>query len=150
METAPRFTKIDRLTETGSEHIVTLDNLTNLHWTAGDAIDQDVNHEQALAAIAKLNEQAFGGFTDWRMPEVEELFLLADRSRHSPAIDIEFFPTCKSDWYWSATDDATEDKDEQTGHSKYAWVVHFDGGHSSNGPRDYCYRVRAARGPSRQ
>jgi len=122
----------------------------DLYWTQNDAIDQDVTHKQALDAIAKLNEQAFGGFTDWRMPSVEELFPLADRTRYRPAIDTEFFPTCANDGYWTSTDDASEEKGEETGHSDYAWFVDFDYGYSYSGYRGHHSRVRAVRGPARQ
>ncbi|MCG8275371.1 DUF1566 domain-containing protein [Stenotrophomonas sp. NLF4-10] len=122
----------------------------DLHWTQDDVPGGRMTHAAALAAVAKLNAEAFGGFTDWRLPEVEELFLLADRSRCSPAIDVAFFPACKSDWYWTATDDASEEKDEDTGHSAYAWFVDFGGGPSLVGSRVHGLRVRAVRGPSRQ
>ncbi|KRG54081.1 DUF1566 domain-containing protein [Stenotrophomonas nitritireducens] len=122
----------------------------DLHWTQDDVAGGRMTHADALAAVAKLNAEAFGGFTDWRLPEVEELFLLADRSRCSPAIDITAFPTCQSDWYWTATDDASEEKDEDTGHSDYAWIVYFGYGLSSFSLRGNLNRVRAVRGPARQ
>lgn len=109
-----------------------------------------VDHADAVAAVAKLNGRSFGGFTDWRLPTVEELFLLADRTKCRPAIDTEFFPTCRSDWYWTATDDASEPKDEETGHSDYAWVVDFSYGYSGIDGRYLGNRVRAVRGPARQ
>jgi hypothetical protein len=124
--------------------------MRGLYWTANNITDNRVNHADALAAVAKLNEQAFGGFTDWRLPGVEELFLLADRSKCGPAIDTEFFPTCKSEWYWTATDDASEEKDEATGHSDYAWIVDFYDGDSGILRRGSYNRVRAVRGPARQ
>jgi hypothetical protein len=122
----------------------------DLYWTANDVTEERVTHDGALAAVAKLNEQAFGGFTDWRLPEVEELFLLADRSKFRPAINTEFFPSCKSDWYWTATDDASEEKDAETGHTDYAWFVLFSCGGSYLYHRDLNLRVRAVRGPARQ
>ena len=120
-----------------------------LYWTSDDASSDSVDHADAVASIAKLNERSFGGFTDWRMPTVEELFLLADRSKCNPAIDTDFFPSCRSDWYWTATDDASEPKDEETGHSDYAWIVYFYHGDSDIYDRSDTYRVRAVRGPAR-
>jgi hypothetical protein len=120
-----------------------------LYWTADDVSDERVDHDEAVAAVTHLNEQSFGGFTDWRLPSVEELFLLADRTRYNPAIDTEFFPSCRSDWYWTATDDASEQKDKGSGHSHYAWVVGFYYGDSHVGHRDGYSRVRAVRGPAR-
>jgi len=122
----------------------------DLHWTAEDVTPEPVTDEEAQAAIDKLNAEGFGGFNDWRIPEVEVLFPLADRTRHHPAIDTEFFPTCKSDWYLTATDDASEEKSEDTGHSDYAWVVYFGGGYSYINNRHLRFRVRAVRGPARQ
>ncbi len=122
----------------------------DLHWTQDDVPGGRMTHADALAAVAKLNAEAFGGFTDWRLPEVEELFLLADRSRCNRAIDITAFPACQSDWYWTATDDASEEKDEDTGHSDYAWFVGFGDGGSGIGYRGGDNRVRAVRGPARQ
>jgi len=118
----------------------------DLHWTQDDVPGGSMTHAEAIAAVEKLNAEAFGGFTDWRLPEVEELFLLADRSRCRPAIDTAFFPTCQSDWYWTATDDASED----AGHSDYAWIVSFDLGGSDIYDRGRNGRVRAVRGPARQ
>ena len=59
--------------------------------------------QEAQKACAELNAQKLGGRTDWCIAEVEELFLLADRTRYSPAIDTDAFPDTESDWYWSNT-----------------------------------------------
>ena len=78
--TSPRFTvAADQLTVT--------DTTTSLQWTRDDASPDDVTHVEAEAAVAVLNAQSFAGHTDWRLPTVEELFLLADRTRIKPAID---------------------------------------------------------------
>ena len=131
---APRFNS------TGD---VVRDTTTDLTWTAKDAIDKDVTHEEAVAAVEALNAEKFSGFDDWRLPTVDELFMLADRSRYDPAIDTDFFPTCKSDWYWTSTDDAASPSD-------YAWIVGFLYGFAFDGNRGDHNRVRAVRGPARQ
>lgn len=42
----------------------------------------------------------------WRLPTVEEAFLLCDRSRTTtPAIPVEYFPDCDGDWIWTGTED---------------------------------------------
>ena len=95
----------------------------------------------ARTLIADLNANAFAGFTDWRMPTAEELFALADRSRHSPAIDTDAFPTCKGGWYWSSTVDASSP-------SGCAWYVYFYDGGAYYDHQNYNGRVRAVRSVS--
>jgi hypothetical protein len=126
-----------------SDQLVVTDTTTGLQWTRDDAVDADVDHSEAEAAIAALNAQAFAGHTDWRLPTVEELFPLADRTRAKPTIDTAAFPTCKSDWYWTATPYAASP-------AAYAWVVSFYGGYARDSHRDGSGRVRAVRGPARQ
>jgi len=115
----------------------------DLTWTREDVGGERLTYDQAVAAIAALNEQLFSGFADWRLPTIEELFLLADRSRFSRAIDTDAFPTCANEWYWSGTLDAEDP-------AEYAWIVYFYRGYSHYDLRDLRYRVRAVRGPSRQ
>jgi|SRR5688572_15040386 len=115
----------------------------DLTWTREDVGGERLTYDQAVAAIAALNEQLFSGFADWRLPAIEELFLLADRSRFSPTIDTDAFPTCANEWYWSGTLDAEDP-------AEFAWVVGFSYGGSYYDHRDVHNRVRAVRGPSRQ
>ena len=91
--------------------------------------------KKALKAPEKL---VTAGFKDWRLPTVEELFLLADRTRHSPAIDTDFFPDTPSDWFWSSTVAASSPSD-------CAWFVYFYGGHSGWDDQDNEACVRAVR-----
>jgi len=75
----------------------------------------------------------------WRAPTVEELFLLADRTKFDPCLDGAFFPEVKSDWYWASTLDVSPP-------SGCAWLVYFGGGYSDRSGRDgggWCRAVRA-------
>lgn len=117
---APRFIKIGEdgrlLAADATDWVAVLDTKSNLMWAA------EVLPRQAFKAagesVAKLKT---GGFTDWRMPTVEELFCLADRTRREPAIDTDFFPKTPSSWFWSGTLDASSPSD-------YAWDVYFGSG----------------------
>jgi hypothetical protein len=93
------------------------DTSTGLMWSKATVCVGEVNHAKAGEICTAL---ALADHHDWRLPTVEELFLLADRSKVSPAIDTEAFPDTKSDWYWSSTVHASG--------SSYAWVVSFDNG----------------------
>jgi hypothetical protein len=115
-----RFTKIGadgaKLPDDATEWVAALDNTTQLIWTVNETARQ--TWKKAQAAVKKLD---IAGFTDWRLPTIEELFLLADRTRHSPAIDTAFFPDCKSEWYWTSTPSAYSP-------GVYAWFVLFSYG----------------------
>jgi len=56
----------------------------------------------------------------WRLPTIDELMYIADRSKRNPAIDPTFQHTA-SDLYWSFT--------TIVGYEGYAWGVYFYGGH---------------------
>jgi hypothetical protein len=77
--------------------------------------DKRFEHGDAMTAIAGLT---LAGFTDWRAPTVEEAFLMADRTRFSPAVDPEQYPFIESDWYWTGTVDPSSP-------SVYAFLVGF-------------------------
>jgi hypothetical protein len=136
-EKPERYVKIGEdgalLAAGATEWVAVLDTRTNLMWAV--EVSKRLTWKKALEAPKKL---AIGGFKDWRLPTVEELFCLADRTRSVPAIDTDFFPDTPSDWFWSSTPWAASPSD-------YAWLVYFYDGYS------YCYRqssdnyVRAVR-----
>ena len=132
-----RFTKVSPtsllLPADATEWAAVLDTKTNLMW---DAKARAVEGFQAAQAVPGTLSVA--GFTDWRVPTVEELFCLADRTRVRPAIDTDFFPDTASDWFWSSDVYASSPSD-------YAWIVHFDDGNSGWSSQDYEGFVRAVR-----
>jgi hypothetical protein len=115
-----RFIKLDAagapLAADATEWVAVEDTKTGLIWSVAET--KAMTYKKALA-YPKTVELC--GFTDWRLPECDELLTLVDRSRISPAIAIEFFPNCKNDWYWSATPYAGSPGD-------YAWLVYFSYG----------------------
>ena len=118
----PRFIKIDagglmRHANT-TEWVAVHDTLSCLMWTVEVLPRQ--TFQSARERVAKLTT---AGFTDWRLPTVEELFCLADRTRSDPAIDTGFFPNTPSGWFWSGTVDASSPSD-------CAWYVNFGNGSS--------------------
>jgi hypothetical protein len=140
------MTHFTKLTATGKPakataktHAAVIDQRTGLMWTAKDV--GTVTFRDAPALIADLNAKAFGGFTDWRMPTVEELFLLADRNKCGPAIDTDAFPSCTGGWYWSSTVDASSP-------SVHAWLVNFVIGVAYYLRQGNSGRVRAVRSVS--
>jgi len=115
-----------------------LDRRTGLMWAREPIEVPNWKKPQVAKTEKAIGELAIGGFTDWRIPTVDALFTLADRSRVSPAIDVDFFPDCPSDWFWTSTPYAPSPGD-------YAWFVDFDGGDAYYDVRDGRGFVRAVR-----
>ena len=136
-----RFIKVDakgkQLAAGAKKWVAVIDSATGLMFTADDVGDAR-NHADAEAAVAALT---LAGFSDWRLPTVEELFALADRTRVNPAIDAAFFPSCKSDWYWASSAWAPAP-------AGGAWIVDFHNGTSYSARRNGKARVRAVRSVS--
>ena len=132
-----RFIKIgaagEHLAQDAAEWVAVLDAKQGLMFTVAES--KEMEQPEAVEYVKTLK---VGMFSDWRLPSVEELFLLADRSRHSPAIDTEYFPACKSDWYWTGTLYAPSP-------GVYAWYVYFSGGDAFWVDRDGFGFVRACR-----
>jgi len=137
MEQKERFSKVGPqgavLAADAATWVAVLDNTTGLMWSL-QATKVD-NWKDAEAAAKKVKA---AGFCDWRLPTVEELFALAERTRHDPAIDEGFFPDTASDWFWSSTPWSGSP-------SGCAWGVFFYGGGACWGGRDYSGFVRAVR-----
>jgi hypothetical protein len=111
------------------------DRSTGLMWDRED-IGSGLNWKDAHKACADLR---LGGFADWRLPTLRELLTLVDYERHSPAIDKDAFPTCKStSWYWTSTPLASSP-------DGYAWAVSFDNGHVARYRQNNETLVRAVR-----
>lgn len=103
-------------------------------WTAHRS-PEPMTWAQAKAWAEKLDINGWS----WRLPTVEEAFMLPDRSRAEyPAVDTSFFPDCDGEWIWTATEDAQPP-------SGYAWSVLLGYGHSSRDGVANRYRVRAVR-----
>ncbi len=119
------------------------DSTTGLVWSRDDASPERLSYDSAEACIQQLNAAQFAGFTDWRLPTIDELFALADRTRYAPAIDTDAFPNCVADGYWTGTPDAEEPE-------SFAWAVLFGDGGAFEHRRYHDCRVRAVRGPVRQ
>lgn len=87
-----------------------LDNNTGLVWEIKSPKKGDINYtadrytwqKAGNAYIKALNKKKYGGFSDWRLPNKDELRSIIDYSRTGPALDPRYFPGYQSDFYWTS------------------------------------------------
>ena len=146
---AQSFTKLDNsgaeIPDSAIEWQAVKDNSTGLIWTASDG-GRGFYWYEVETYINELNSNNFGGFSDWRVPTIFELFSLLDFERSTPKINSLYFNNSYST-YWSSTFCA---KTAYTQPS--AWVIDFSNGSTSWGIGNWYsgstrhHGIRAVRG----
>lgn len=89
------------------------DPVTGLMWQQISA-SEPFTWEEALAYAEGLT---LAGYSDWRLPNRNELQTLASYTRQSPAIVSELFGETRSAAYWTSTTSRHL--------ARQAWLVHF-------------------------
>ncbi|TVQ96995.1 MAG: DUF1566 domain-containing protein, partial [Desulfovibrionales bacterium] len=123
------------------------DTKTGLMWqkcSSGQFYDGNANvctgshatmsWEEALSHAQTLS---LAGFTDWRLPNRDELQTLVDDTRNNPAIDQIFAQNTVSHWYWSST--------SSVHNGIYAWLLNFQSGHIAYVAKNNRSHVRVVR-----
>ena len=160
------FTKLDSsgnaLTASATNWSCVQDNVTGLIWEVktddGSERDKDNAYRWGgLTAIGRDSSNREGsyyddwnnlvnaansgnglcGFTDWRVPDIEELRSIVDYSRTNPSIDVDYFPNTHSARYWSASPSAYD--------SYNAWRLDFSDGNDYGSYRGSNGHVRLVR-----
>ena len=110
------------------------DQGTGLMWENDSSVNtQTMTWEEALAYCENLT---LGGYSDWRLPNIQELRSIVDYTRHDPAIDPLFLS--QSDWYWSST--------SQPPFPSWAWVTYFARGSCYQDLKSGSHYARCVRG----
>ena len=119
-QTLPSSTRFIVLTNMNSQAV--LDRETGLVWEQSPSSTLDTWFNQSFHCI-NLNT---GGRTGWRLPTIQELLSLVDRSQSDPALPSGHpFGNVLSADYWSASTVASG--------TSFAWTVLFPTGHVHSG-----------------
>ena len=79
---------------------IVIDTSTNLIWQDdANVTSVDMNWSEA---ITHCEDMSLGGYSDWHLPNYNELYMLADRSKINPAIS-DVFQNTNSSYFWSST-----------------------------------------------
>lgn len=114
-----------------NDNQVVVDNATQLIWQQSGS-EYRMSHDQAQAYIDSLKNARFAGYSDWRLPTLEEAMSLMEASKRKDDLHIDkVFGRQWAIW--------TSDKTA----SSEAWMVSFDRGSCTYKSID-CY-VRAVR-----
>jgi len=115
---------------------IVMDTSTNFMWQDDDETIGDANKKSWSDAISYCEAKTLGGYNDWKLPNFNELYNIADRSIYSLAISPVFQNKVSSD-YWSSTTNAR--------YTSYAWVVYFGNGPDYWNNKTDSYFVRCVR-----
>lgn len=119
--------------------VVVIDRATGLMWSAdGSAAGgNNGNYIVWADAITYIEALDFAGFTDWRLPNINELLSIVDYGSRNPCIKEPPFINTGNSTYWSSTTYLSD--------TSFVWKVIFDNG--ASGPKSkldnaYLHSVR--------
>ena len=112
------------------------DHVTGLMWEKNGSLSV-MTWKEAKAYVYQLNLQNFAGYSDWRLPTLEELASLMEDSWKNDDLFIDTFFDKNQRSCWSADTHGT----------LKAWKANFHLGYIIDAPLTYKNSVRAARSP---
>ncbi len=116
------------------------DRLTGLTWTLDANIGTfPCTWDEAFHRIDAANREHYGGYSDWRLPNRNELRSLISYQAKNPALpEGHPFQNVFLGWYWSSTSAAIN--------PAYAWAIHLEGARMFYGRKDQEYLLWPVRG----
>ncbi|NCR74323.1 MAG: DUF1566 domain-containing protein [Microcystis aeruginosa K13-06] len=101
------------------------DRATGLMWQKNQAPDY-ARWKNGQPYIEQLNQERFAGYSDWRLPTIEELASLMTRERLNDRLYVS--PVfSKKMWFWSSDQGGAGSGRDWAG-TGYAWAINFNYG----------------------
>ena len=112
------------------------DEKTGLIWQDDQAVSSnEMMHDEALRYCQDLT---LDGFSDWRLPNLKEVYTIIDLTQDRPALK-NGFEVRNDERFWTATLFAKAPKKE-------AWRISMSYGEAEPYQKSRVYRVRCVRG----
>ncbi len=102
--------------------IIVEDSATDLKWTK-----TSVENKKWTEAIAYCEDLTYAAYSDWRLPNINELKTIVDRTRTEPPASS--FPEITSNFYWSSSTNYV--------YPYNAWIVSMAHGNSNSADKTY-------------
>lgn len=115
-----------------SSNAIVYDERTGLEWA-----DQSLVSKTWTEALAYCDSLTYGGYSDWRLPNIKELNSIAYRASSSPALSTAFQYPANSFFWSSTTYQITKTS---------AWGVDFSTGKGMTGTKTGANYIKCVRG----
>ncbi|MDP6924039.1 MAG: DUF1566 domain-containing protein [Candidatus Scalindua sp.] len=99
-----------------------IDHATNLIWHQSGS-DKEMDWPAAKQWVKDLNGKGYAGYSDWRLPTVEEAISLMEPDINASSLYIDPAFDAKQTGIW------TGDENDSAGYLDGAWSVRFSGGY---------------------
>ncbi len=101
---------------------VVIDHTTGLIWHQSGS-DEEMDWPKAKQWVKKLNGKGYAGYSDWRLPTVEEAISLLEPNINPSSLYIDPVFDAKQIGIW------TGDENDSADYIDGAWSVRFSGGY---------------------
>ena len=118
-----------------NEKNIVIDSKTKLQWQ--DNLETTVVKKTWSEAINYCEDLTLGGYNDWRLPNINELYSIVDKEASGYIPISSVFQNTVWHNYWSSTTKISKDSD--------AWYIDFSIGNSDWNNKNNSYFVRCVR-----
>jgi len=115
---------------------VVVDEKTTLQWQDDTQVANTVDNYTWQRAMNQCKILNYGGHSDWRLPNINELSSITDYYHSTPSINATFQNTLTED-YWTSTGNKSNQRE--------AWYINFSEGFSNTHTKTSLKYVRCVR-----